>query len=151
AAINEKRTTSVACNGLRDLCGLRIDQITFPGSHNAGSGFDGLLYYWSGGIAPSTCLYRNHGKSFSEQLEFGIRYFDVDICYGETEALNCHCDPLNCAYTGSIGKGLSQIDAWMKSHPNEVIVIHFNHDAQNGYHAKIAESLEKGLLKYWAT
>ena len=39
----------------------------------------------------------------------------------------------------------------MKSHPNEVIVIHFNHNAQNGYHANISESLEKGLLKYWET
>jgi hypothetical protein len=118
-----KITTAINCNGLSGLCDLRIDQATFPGSHNAGSGFDGVLYYWSG-IAASSCLYRNQGKTFSEQLEFGIRYFDVDTCYGENEALNCHCsgsDGTNCAYTGSIEKGLRQIDNWMKSHANEVM------------------------------
>ena len=145
---NEKRATNLKCNGLHDLCDLQIDQITFPGSHNAGSGFDGHLHYSSGILAVS-CFYRNHGKSFSGQLEFGIRYFDVDTSYGKTEALNCHCSGKTCAYTGSIKKGLLQVDTWMKSHPNEVIVIHFNRDVQSGYHAKIAKSLENSLLSIW--
>ena len=37
----------------------------------------------------------------------------------------------------------------MKSHPNEVVVIHFNQNAQNGHRDKIAKGLEKMLLKLW--
>ena len=142
--------TAIKCNGLEDLCDLRINQATFPGSHNAGSGFDGLLYYWSGGPVTS-CFYRNQGKSFSEQLAFGIRYFDIDSCYGKNEALNCHCPGggKDCAYAGSIEKGLLQIDGWMKSNPNEVVIIHFNRDSQEGYRGKIAKSIEAVLLKLW--
>ncbi len=117
-----KFASAINCNGLSDLCDLRIDQATFPGSHNSGSGFDGVLKYWSG-IHAASCFYRNQDKSFSGQLEFGIRYFDVDTCYGENEALNCHCSGSgSCAYTGSIEKGLLQIDKWMKSHSNEVMI-----------------------------
>lgn len=141
-------TTATKCNGLTDLCNLRIDQVTFPGSHNAGSGFDGLLHYWSGGPV-SSCFYRNHGKSFKGQLEFGIRYFDIDTCYGSNKALNCHCGGGACAYAGSIKKGLKQIDTWMKSNPNEVIVIHFNRDAQENYRKKIAEDLVSVLWELW--
>ena len=141
-------TTATACNGLADLCDLRIDQATFPSSHNAGSGFDGLLYHWDDGAAPS-CSYRNHGDSFTGQLQFGIRYFDIDTCYGTGEAVNCHCGSFGCAYTSSIEKGLLQIDSWMKSNPNEVIFIHFNRDAQEGYRQEIARSIESVLLKLW--
>ena len=44
------------CNGQDDLCDLRIDQVTFLGTHNSGSGFDGLLYYYIG-TAVGSCFY----------------------------------------------------------------------------------------------
>ena len=124
-----------------------------PGSHNSGSGFDGELYYWSG-IACSSCFYRNQGKSFSEQLEFGIRYFDIDTCYRNNEAMNCHCpgggkSGKDCGYAGSIKKGLLQIDRWMKAHTNEVIMINFGRDVQGGFQKKIAENIQETLLKLW--
>ena len=109
ATATVKFATSTKCNGLSDLCDLRIDQATFPGSHNSGSGFDGILKYWSGILALS-CFYRNQDKSFSEQLEFGIRYFDVDTCYGKNQVLNCHCSgESSCAYTSSMKKVLFHI------------------------------------------
>ena len=146
--MNGKRAI-MKCNGLEDLCDLRLDQITLPGSHNAGSGFDGKLYYWSGAIAAS-CSYRNHGKSFSQQLEFGIRYFDIDTCYGKTEAMNCHCNNgKDCAYAGSIEKGLSEINKWMNSHPYEIAVVHFNRDVQNYKVSDIYKSIAASLLKFW--
>ena len=85
-------TSATKCNGLKDLCDLKLDQVTFAGSHNAGSGFDGILHYWSGG-AVSSCSYRNHGLSFDKQLDFGVRFFDVDTCWDtdNNETLNCHC------------------------------------------------------------
>ena len=151
AACTTLRCTNAAtiCNGLADLCRLRIDQATFPGIHNSGSGFDGLLYYWSGGAA-SSCFYRNQGKSFTDQLTSGIRYFDIDTCYGDGEVLNCHCGPDGtCAYTGSMEKALLQIDEWMKAHPSEVVIIHFNRDAQEDYRKQIAQDLMSLLLNLW--
>ncbi|CAH3185650.1 unnamed protein product [Porites lobata] len=149
-ALQVKIAVTSKCNGLEDLCELRIDQVTYPGSHNAGSGFDGKLKYWSG-VYCSSCWYRNHGKSFSEQLAFGIRYFDIDTCYGTKEALNCHCPDSRkqCCYSGSIEKGLTEIDDWLKSNPNEVVIILFNRDSQTNYRKEIAKSLEATLLKLW--
>ena len=74
----------------------------------------------------------------------------MDTCYGDNQALNCHCSgDASCAYTSSIEKGLLQVDKWMKSHPNEVTIIHFNNNAQDEYREEIAESLKDVLLKLW--
>ena len=145
--------STTKCNGFKDLCDLRLDQVTFAGSHNAGSGFDGTLHYWSGG-AVSSCFYRNHGLSFEKQLDFGVRYFDVDTCWDDrnNEAINCHCpgtEGKNCAYAGSIEKGLKEINFWLTKNPNDVIIIHFNHNSQKSYRKKIANSLKRILLKFW--
>ena len=151
-ALQVEIAVTLKCNGLEDLCELQIDQVTYPGSHNAGSGFDGVLKYWSGGACAS-CWYRNHGKTFSEQLAFGIRYFDIDTCYGTKEALNCHCpDPRegqNCCYSGSIEDGLTDIDGWLNVNPYEVVIIHFNRDSPTADREEIAKSLEATLLKLW--
>ena len=136
------------CNGLADLCDLRINQVTFPGTHNSGSGFDGLLYYYIG-TAAGSCFYRNQGKSFTDQLSFGIRSFDIDTCYKDNRVVNCHCGAGSCAYTGSMEKALQQIDAWMKTHTSEVIVINFGRDAQEDYRQKIAQGLKSLLLSLW--
>ena len=134
-----KSTTK--CN---DLCDLKLDQVTFVGSHNAGSGFDGVLHYWSGG-AVSSCFYRNHGLSFDKQLDFGVRFFDVDTCWDSknNEAINCHCpgtEGKNCAYAGSMKKGLKQIKSWLDKNANDVIIIHFNHNSQKLSKANIQRS-----------
>lgn len=138
----------VACNGLVDLCDLTINQVTFPGTHNSGSGFDGVLRYHSG-IAASSCFYRNQGESFTGQLDFGIRYFDIDTCWSGTEAVNCHCGPVTCAYAGSVSKALHQVDTWMRNNTNEVVIIHFNRDVQEGYQKEIANNLESTLSILW--
>ena len=53
-----------ACNGLDHLCDLWVDQVTFSGTHNSGSEFDGLLYYYIG-TAAGSYFYHNHaGKKF---------------------------------------------------------------------------------------
>ena len=145
--------STIKCNGLKDLYDLKFDQMTFAGSHNAGSGFDGLLRYWSGGTV-SSCFYRNHGLSFDKQLDFGVRFFDVDICWDteNKEALNCHCpgtEGKNCAHAGSIDNVLKQIKSWLTKNVNDVIIIHFNHNSQKNYREKIANNLKRLFLKFW--
>lgn len=140
---------ALKCNGLTNLCDLRIDQATFPGAHNAGSGFDGALYREIGTPVPS-CTWRNQEETFDGQLEFGIRFFDIDTCYLNSEASNCHCGIFGCAYDGSIRKSLLQVDSWMKTHPNEVIFLHFNRDSQEDSRKEIASSIESTLDELWA-
>ena len=61
-----------SCNGHPDFCKLRFDQFVFPGSHNAGTGqSDGLF----------TCFFKNHDLNIREQLDFGLRFFDIDTTF----------------------------------------------------------------------
>ena len=140
----------IECNGLPDLCGLKFDQVTLPGTHNAGAGFDGPLRQCSGGEF-SDCLFRNQGLNFKEQLELGIRFFDIDTCYlsedcntdiwGESGVFTCHG---SYAYAGPISKVLRQIGEWMNVHPHEVVGINFNHNFQ----AEKRELIYTGLLQF---
>lgn len=81
-----------------------------------------MLRYWSGGECVF-CFYCNYGKFFLEQLVFGICYFDIDICYGVKEVLNCYCGfffvccyfgfSKDGFYFGIIEKGFIEIDSWL--------------------------------------
>ena len=149
----------IACNGLPDLCDLKINQITLPGTHNAGSGFDGPLRACSG-VEVGDCLWRNQGLNFKEQLELGIRFFDIDSCYitedcnadawGERGVFTCHgTSKWGYAYSGPISKILRQIDEWMGAHPYEVIGINFNSNFQAEYREVIYTSLLQLLEDKW--
>ena len=70
------------CNGNEDLCSLKFNQVTFAGTHNSGSGFCGPLRSLSGRFNVP-CFSRNQDLSFTEQLQYGIRSFDIDLCYIE--------------------------------------------------------------------
>ena len=72
------------CNGFMELCDLDLTQITLPGSHNSGAGFAGpLKFHTSAGQVPaSSCANRYQMKSIYDQLVLGIRYFDIQTCWG---------------------------------------------------------------------
>jgi hypothetical protein len=107
------------CNGDPRLCPLPIDQVTLPGSHNAGSGFTGPF------IIPP-CFYQNHEMSILEQLRFGIRYLDVDPCWAEcgNNLGTCHggyCSGLLCSV-------MVQLRTFLSENPTEVVMVNFNHE-----------------------
>jgi len=79
-SVFQQSTADMKCNGMKELCDLRINQVTFPGTHNSGSGFNGHLYHWSGSLASSS-IWRNQQWNFTRQLDYGIRWFDIDTCY----------------------------------------------------------------------
>jgi hypothetical protein len=60
-----------ACNGLPELCDRRVDEVVFPGAHNAMSNQD--IPEW---------LFPHHQASMPRQLQDGIRALLVDIHYG---------------------------------------------------------------------
>ena len=97
------------CNGMKDLCKLRLNQVTFPGTHNTGAGFDGIMQYHSllGKFPASSFWYRSQQHSIYNQLKMGIRYFDIDTCWENNGskfppkgAWSCHAG----AYGGPIAK-----------------------------------------------
>jgi hypothetical protein len=134
------------CNGLPLMCEMPFDEIVFPGNHNAGSGAGGSLRYCSTNTAASDCFYRNQGKTITEQLAYGIRYFDIDTCICDGVLVTCH---------GSAGKGLP-INNFMNEfnnflnhagNRNEVIVITFGDQSPNNL---VLKNLIYSALQRWA-
>ncbi len=134
------------CNGLPLMCEMPFDEIVFPGNHNAGSGAGGSLRYCSTNTAASDCFYRNQGKTITEQLAYGIRYFDIDTCICDGVLVTCH---------GSAGKGLP-INHFMnefnnflnrEENRNEVIVITFGDQSPNNL---VLKNLIYNELQRWA-
>jgi hypothetical protein len=65
------RPPSDACNGASELCGRRLDEVVFPGTHNAMSAAD--IPNW---------LFPQQERGISGQLEDGIRALLFDVHYG---------------------------------------------------------------------
>ncbi|EDO36264.1 predicted protein [Nematostella vectensis] len=148
----------LVCNGMAELCDLRLDQVTLPGTHNSGSGFNGHLYHWGGGLAGSH-FFRNQQWNFTHQLDYGIRYFDIDTCYvgkgngdwWKEGAWTCHMGPAGAAFAGPVRQLLNQIRNWMEKpeHRNEVIVIKFGRDVEESKNRKnIYEDILKTLKDF---
>ncbi|HYI35249.1 MAG TPA: hypothetical protein VEX39_01480 [Thermoleophilaceae bacterium] len=64
-------TPAAGCNGMKELCGRRVNDVLFPGTHNAMSAAD----------VPGWAL-ANQRRSVPRQLEDGIRLFLLDPHYG---------------------------------------------------------------------
>ncbi len=72
----ERAAASVdTCNGYRALCGRRLDEVTFPGTHNSMSAAD----------SPGWLL-ANQTRRIRRQLRDGIRLFLIDPHYGVKDA-----------------------------------------------------------------
>lgn len=128
---------------MEGLCNLRIDQVTFPGAHNAGAGFNGELHY-SNGLPAIQCAYRNVDSNFFVMLKHGICFFDIDTCVRNGHVESCH----GTAYAGPLSKAFDQIDNYMKCHKNEVIILHFNRDVE-GDRPTVAKKLVTEVEKRW--
>ena len=131
------------CNGLPYMCEMEFDEVVFAGNHNAGSGANGLLYYCFGGPA-SSCFYRNQGHTITQQLEYGIRYFDIDSCICNDILYTCHNDP----HGPTISSMLDEIDTFLHlpENQNEVIVITFGDQGDN---PAVQEKLYRELYIRW--
>ena len=149
--------TAIQCNGMEGLCGLRVNEVTFPGTHNSYSGINSHLKFPSGVLAPSR-LWRNQWYGIEWQLNYGIRYFDIDTCwvshdeaddYWSTGAWACH----GSAHAERVRDTLKEMDKWLRdpAHSNEVIIIDFNRDVQKGdeNRKRIYDDILKDLKEFW--
>uniref|UniRef100_A0A0K2TBJ6 Putative LOC100201425 [Hydra vulgaris] n=1 Tax=Lepeophtheirus salmonis TaxID=72036 RepID=A0A0K2TBJ6_LEPSM len=62
-----------ACNGDERFCHIPFSRFTFFGTHNAGTGED------ISSISKINCAFKNQDLNVREQLDFGVRFFDLDI------------------------------------------------------------------------
>ena len=65
---------AAGCNGLRELCGLRLDQVTFAGTHNSMSAAERPGW-----------LFANQRFPIERQLRDGVRLLLIDIHVGVRE------------------------------------------------------------------
>ncbi len=65
------RESIQACNGLRELCDRRLDQVVFPGTHNSMSAANRPGWFFA-----------NQARAIPRQLRDGIRLFMIDPHYG---------------------------------------------------------------------
>ena len=137
------------------MCNLKYNQVTLAGTHNSGSGFNGNLKVSSGLPAPA-CIYRNQDKNYTAQLDFGIRFFDIDLCFVTKEEATkavpaglwtCHAN----AYAGLVDEILRQVEEWLNDNNNryEIVSLYFNGDYDRSRAQNIAEALRDLLESRW--
>ena len=113
----------LVCNGRPEFCQMRFDQFLFPGAHNAGTG------QAKGSFA---CAFKNQDLNIEEQLELGIRFFDIDIifshshgCHGLETGHGKHPEFGLYQCYGRMSSLFSSMRRWLDSHPSEVVALNF--------------------------
>ena len=126
--VNNNSSSGFECNGREEFCWLRFDQLLFPGTHNSGTG-------QKKGMA--RCASKNQDMDIIEQLEFGIRFFDLDVIYS-TSLLGCsgletghgsHPELGLYQCYGRMEELLQDLLGWLDKHWSEVVVLHFGNIA----------------------
>jgi len=121
--LHDTSNDNIVCNGRAEFCKLRFDQFLFPGSHNSGTGQKNGSF---------RCAFKNQDLDILEQLEFGIRFFDVDIIF--SHAFGCHgletghgSKPELGLYQcyGKLSILLTDMRRWLDHHKSEVVVLNF--------------------------
>ena len=81
---------------------------------------------------------------FVEQLQMGIRYFDLRVCQTRDRTLHAR-SPFTFTHGllgGLVRDGLEEINAFLHQHPKEVVLLDFNHfydfDERTGHEQLIA-------------
>ncbi|UCF86155.1 MAG: thrombospondin type 3 repeat-containing protein [Desulfobacteraceae bacterium] len=149
-------STARLCNGLPYLCEKVFDKVTFPGNHNSGSGAGNIWGHpnpdcvrgCTSGDCCSSCFYRNQGKTITQQLEFGIRYFDIDtgICHGILVTSHAEC------IGPKISQMLDEFDAFLnlEENRNEVVILTFG-DQRDNSEKDLQPMLYQHLLRWEPT
>ena len=99
-----------------------ITQANVLGSHNA---FNSTAYFGSQ-VIPGP----NHRRALIEQLQLGVRTFELDVRKGSSTTRVCHSS--DCSFSSartSLRRMLGEIDSWLKgADEDDVIVIFFQDD-----------------------
>lgn len=140
---------------------MRFDQVSFPGTHNSGSGFAGSLRRCDGGLE-SDCIWRNQDLNITAQLELGIRFLEIDTCLlpegcdntvygslGNSTLFTCYVRGAEIRYAGPISQVFEQINDWMVSNPREIVGLYFPSDYPSTQGDEIYTELKRILESMW--
>ena len=152
---------TTACNNLSELCELRFNQVSFVGTHNSGSGFDGRLRRCDGEMVDS-CIWRNQDLNITAQLNLGVRFLEIDLCllqedcnstvYGDTgnsSLFTCYARHNVFSYAGPVARLFQQVNDWMICNPQEVIGLYFPNEVPDGQKTEIISELKIILERMW--
>jgi len=132
------------CNGLEYMSEMPFDQVVFPGNHNAGA--HNLKWCSGGGDVPD-CSWQNHGVTPTTQINFGIRYFDFDMCGCTVSLVTCHGK--DGARAWKFNTIFTKFDDFLNlpDNRNEVIVITIADI--NGNHTALQNTLSEVIGRFW--
>ena len=113
-----RRQSVKDCHGNRRFCGLKFNETTFAGAHNAGTGMLSHMQL--------DCYVTNHDLNVVELLNFGIRFFDFDLkYYSEKDDMWTGHGPKDLFFTTArFEEVLEDIQQWMIKHPHELVIVY---------------------------
>ncbi|WP_281646505.1 peptidase inhibitor family I36 protein [Parendozoicomonas sp. Alg238-R29] len=100
-----------------------IRQTTVLGSHNA---FNSTAYF-SGQLIPGP----NHRRAMIEQLQLGVRFFELDVRKGDRQTKVCHATDCGQRET-TLRRMLGEVDSWLKGADDNDVVFFFLQDDFGG-------------------
>ncbi|RYV03376.1 hypothetical protein SOPP22_03660 [Shewanella sp. OPT22] len=104
---------------------LPLTHLQVLASHNS---FNSTAYF-SGQLIPGP----NHRRSLAEQLQLGVRFFELDVRRGDGYTTVCHS--FDCRFSSfkiSLRRLLGEVDSWLKgADPNDVVFFYLQDDMSN--------------------
>lgn len=101
-----------------------IRQANILASHNA---FNSTAYF-SGQLIPGP----NHRRALIEQLQLGVRFFELDVRKGGSITKVCHSVDCGTTFTTSLRRMLGEVDSWLKGADDNDVVFFFLQDDMDG-------------------
>ena len=102
-----------------------IRQASILASHNA---FNSTAYF-GGQAIPGP----NHRRALIEQLQLGVRFFELDVRGGGDKTKVCHSVDCNfSSFTTSLRRMLGEVDTWLKGADDNDAVFFFLQDDMDG-------------------
>jgi len=127
------RVGSLKCLGDEGFCDLPLHIYTFPATHNSGAfklsnptNFVDMLGYTLSEALVGQCFFENHRRNYYQQLESGVRFFNVDVCKKNDLWYNCHSrdgTAPNTAFGEPLATSLATMKDWLRYHPEEIIAL----------------------------
>ncbi|KAM0346781.1 hypothetical protein ACHAPZ_011538 [Fusarium culmorum] len=130
-----------------------IAQMSIPGTHNSATSS------WNGLFGPQNGWICCQDMSITQQLNAGIRYFDIRAGYANLQDHNNgYSEPL-CVFHGKFYAGISIEDVleyfynWLDTHPTEGIIVQIKADGPTGTNPQNVSDdfndLIQEKIQYW--
>ncbi|WP_299461628.1 hypothetical protein [uncultured Microscilla sp.] len=118
---------------------LRLDQITMPGSHDAGMS---SLHHCNPALLADAYT-RTQSLSIGAQMACGARYFDIRVDYDHDNLVTYHRNGGFGCNGQSLKDVLDETVSFLNTHRTEIVILKFSHIRNHGNDHKPAETKAK--------